>query len=66
VVQFSGSTIQTNPLIVRASSWNLFTGSQEQYLLSYKGLAFFAKSPVPLELPSGSEIVGAGSIWVPG
>jgi hypothetical protein len=37
-----------------------------QYLTSYKGLAFFTKSATPLSLPSGVEIVEAGSIWIPG
>jgi hypothetical protein len=37
-----------------------------QYLTGYKGLAFFTKSPDPLDLPSGTELIQAKRIWVPG
>jgi hypothetical protein len=43
-----------------------FLGRQYQYLTSYKGLCFFAASPEPLALPSGTEIVAAKNIWIPG
>ena len=36
-----------------------------QYLMSYKGLAFFTKSPQPLVLPSRVELIAAKSISVP-
>jgi hypothetical protein len=36
------------------------------YLTSYKGLAFFTKSPEPLILPGGSEVIQAQKIWIPG
>jgi hypothetical protein len=36
------------------------------YLMSYKGLAFFAKSNDPLQLPGGVEVVQARSISIPG
>ena len=36
-----------------------------QYLTSYKGLAFFAKSPVPLELDRNVEVIAAKKISVP-
>lgn len=55
---------QPNALVVQATG-GFFTTSY-QYLTSYKGLAFFTKSPVPLDLPSGTEVVQAGRIWVPG
>ncbi|MBI1848954.1 MAG: hypothetical protein HYR85_01280 [Planctomycetes bacterium] len=32
---------------------------------SYKGLAFYTKSPGPLPLPSGVEVVTAQTIWIP-
>ncbi|MCL2706579.1 MAG: hypothetical protein FWE97_00165 [Dehalococcoidia bacterium] len=36
-----------------------------RYITSYKGLAFFTKSSVELELPGGMEIVDARQIWMP-
>jgi hypothetical protein len=36
-----------------------------KYLTSYKGLAFFTKSPNPIMLPSRAEIVSAKSISIP-
>jgi hypothetical protein len=55
---------QREPLVVHAKS-GLFRTSY-QYLTSYKGLAFIAKSPEPLDLPSGCETVLAGGISIPG
>jgi hypothetical protein len=52
-----------NPLVVVARGGFFSRGFQ--YLTSYKGLVFFAKSPDPLTLPPGIEIVEAGSIWIP-
>ena len=37
-----------------------------QYLVSYKGLAFFTKSEEVLELPADVETVLAEKIWIPG
>ncbi len=37
-----------------------------QYLISYKGLAFFTKSDEPLILPPGVETIMAEKIWIPG
>ncbi len=53
-----------DPLIVIAKAG--FFGKQFQYLVSYKGLAFFTKSANPLALPSGAEVVSAVRIWIPG
>jgi hypothetical protein len=36
-----------------------------QYLTSYKGLAFFTKSPSPLNLPGDIELIAARKIWIP-
>jgi hypothetical protein len=52
-----------DPLIVIAQSG--FFSKNFQYLVSYKGLAFFTKSAIPLALPSGAEVVTANRIWVP-
>jgi hypothetical protein len=53
-----------DPLIVIAEG-GLFS-KNFQYLMSFKGLAFFTKSANPLALPSGAEVVSAGRIWIPG
>jgi hypothetical protein len=55
---------QQGPLIVHAKGGIFRTNYQ--YLTSYKGLAFFTKSPELLTLPAGSEIVNAGGIFIPG
>jgi hypothetical protein len=52
------------PLVVHASG-GIFS-TRYQYLVSHKGLAFYTKSREPLQLPSGTELVNAESIWVPG
>lgn len=51
-------------LVVHATG-GLFA-SNYQYLISYKGLAFYTKSPEPLPLPVTMEVVTAKSIWIPG
>lgn len=53
-----------SPLVVTAEG-GLF-GPNHQYLTSYKGLAFFAKSSDPLQLPSDAELVISRKIWIPG
>jgi len=42
-----------------------FFGTHYRYLTAYKGLVFFTKSSVQLELPSGAEIIYADKIWIP-
>jgi hypothetical protein len=51
------------PLVVYAQG-GIFSG-KHQYLTSYKGLTFFAKSNEQIELPRGVEIVVAKKIWLP-
>ncbi len=53
-----------SPLVVTAEGG--FIGVTHQYLTSYKGLAFFTKSSDPLNLPSDTELVVSGKIWIPG
>ncbi|MBC7964541.1 MAG: hypothetical protein H7Z17_01350 [Fuerstia sp.] len=55
---------QQEPLVVQAAGG--FFSTSYQYLSSYKGLAFFTKSPFPLTLPGGCEVVQAQKIWIPG
>jgi len=52
------------PLIVYAEGGVLQTNYQ--YLTSYKGLAFYAKSAEQLPLPASAEVVVAEKIWIPG
>ena len=54
------------PLVVaavRAKSW--FWPGSYQYLTSYRGLVFFAKSKRPLRLPEDAELIAARTIWIP-
>lgn len=55
---------QEAPLVVHAQGG--FLSTHHQYLTSYKGLAFFTKSPEMLNVPARAELVQAGKIWVPG
>jgi hypothetical protein len=55
---------QEKPLVVH-SSGGWFTTTY-QYLVSYKGLAFHARSPIPLTLPSDCEVIRAKMMWIPG
>jgi hypothetical protein len=54
---------QEAPLVVVAPP--AFFSPKHKYLTSYKGLAFHAKSAVPLELPEDAELVTARSIHIP-
>ncbi len=52
------------PLIVIAEG-GLF-GKNYHYLMSYKGLAFFTKSRIALQLPGDAQLVSASRISIPG
>jgi hypothetical protein len=52
-----------DPLVVVATG-GLFTKNY-QYLIGYKGLAFYTKSAEPLQLPATAEVIAAKSIWTP-
>lgn len=52
-----------DPLVVAATG-GLFTKNY-QYLMGYKGLAFYTKSAEPLQLPAGAELIAARGIWTP-
>jgi hypothetical protein len=51
------------PLVVCAEG-GIFS-TKYQYLVSYKGLAFFTKSTAQIVLPSGTETIKAKKIWAP-
>jgi hypothetical protein len=52
------------PLVVYAQGGLISTS--HQYLVSYKGLAFFTKSSEQILLPRGTEVIRANKIWIPG
>ena len=62
--EFESILARQSGLLVVTAQGGLFTASY-QYLTSYKGLAFFCKSPTALNLPSGHEVVIAQKIWMP-
>jgi len=51
------------PLVVIAQGG--FFSTSYKYLTSYKGLAFYTKSPAPLILPADVELVKANGISIP-
>jgi hypothetical protein len=52
-----------DPLVVIATG-GIFTKNY-QYLMSYKGLAFYTMSGEPLQLPAAAEVIAAKGIWTP-
>ena len=52
------------PLVLYAKGG--FFSTTYQYLVSYKGFAFFTKSSEPILLPIGIETIAAKKIWIPG
>jgi len=52
------------PVVVCATSG--FRKKKHEYLTGYKGLAFYTKSNVPLQLTSDTELIVAKKIWIPG
>ena len=52
------------PLVVYAEGG--FFSTNYQYLVSYKGFAFFTKSSEPILLPAQVETIAARKIWTPG
>ena len=53
-----------DPLVVTATG-GIFSKNY-QYLVGYKGLAFYTKSFEPLTLPGSAGVIAAKRIWVPG
>jgi len=42
-----------------------FFSTNHQYLVSYKGFAFFTKTSNQIDFPRAAEVITAGSIWIP-
>ena len=57
-------SLSESPLVAACESSGWFTGPRYRYLTSYKGLTFYSKSPTPLELPAGVEVVTVGKMSV--
>jgi hypothetical protein len=55
--------LQENPLIVRTVGG--FFSVSYRYLTSYRGLAFYCKSPTELRLPAEAELINAGTMSIP-
>jgi hypothetical protein len=51
------------PLVIFAQTG--FFSTTYQYLVSYKGFAFFTKAAEPMLLPAEIETVVAKRIWIP-
>jgi hypothetical protein len=51
------------PLVIHAEGGVFSTNYQ--YLVSYKGFAFYTKSSAPLLLPAGVEMITTKKIWIP-
>jgi hypothetical protein len=75
-IKASGVVVRVAPedflaLLRRADAPLVVTGQggvfrkHHRYLTSYKGLAFFTRSPEPLGLPSRVEVVAAQAISIP-
>lgn len=52
-----------SPLVIYREGGVISTNYQ--YLVSYKGFAFFTKADDPIELPRTTEVVIADKIWIP-
>jgi hypothetical protein len=53
-----------SPLVIYAEGGMISTNYQ--YMVSYKGFAFYCKADDPIELPKKAEVVVADKIWIPG
>jgi glycogen synthase len=53
-----------SPLVIYAKGG--FFSTNYQYMVSYKGFAFFTKSSEPILLPTTVETIAAKKIWTPG
>ncbi len=52
------------PLVIWATG-GIFS-TNYQYLTSYKGFAFFTRSPGPFQLSANIETIRVNKIWTPG
>ena len=52
-----------SPLVIY-NKGGLFT-TKHQYLVSYKGFAFFTKTSTEIFLPASIEVINTRRIWIP-
>ncbi len=52
------------PLVI-ANEHKAFFKVSHQYLTSYRGFIFHAKSSTPLTIPDWCEVINAKNIWIP-
>jgi hypothetical protein len=76
-IKASGAIVRVEPeafleILTRAETPLVITNEQKvffkvshQYLTSYRGFVFHAKSPTPLTIPDWCEVVTAKSVWIP-
>ncbi|MFN2578387.1 MAG: hypothetical protein ABR607_11930 [Pyrinomonadaceae bacterium] len=53
-----------SPLVIYTQGGVISTN--HQYLISYKGFAFYTKAGEQIQLPKNAEVVIAKKIWIPG
>jgi hypothetical protein len=52
------------PLVI-TNEHKVFFKVQHQYLTSYRGFIFHAKSPTPLTIPDWCETIASKAVWIP-
>ena len=57
------ANVDSEPLVVIGSGGVL--NKHYQYLVGYKGFAFFTKSNEKLPLPPKADVITAKKIWIP-
>lgn len=57
--------LNDEPLVVHAP-WKQWFSRKEQYMTSYRGLAFYCRPPDALTLPGHCQLIEAEKMWVPG
>lgn len=53
-----------SPLVIYMEGGLISTN--HQYLVSYKGFAFYTKADQQIDLPKTTEVIVADKIWIPG
>jgi hypothetical protein len=51
------------PLVIYSKGG--FFATKHQYLISYKGFAFYTKTSDQIDLPRSVEVINAEKIWIP-
>ncbi len=62
--EFAKILARAKDSLVVTAECGIFSTKYE-YLMSYKGLAFYCKSGEPLTLAGSVEVVRSDSIWIP-